>query len=286
MNHYRQLLAGVGLAILGFSAGCVDAGVSLGNDGGGAGNAAGGGAGAGGAAGSAASGGGGAASGASGAAGGGGEVEARASLSAAEVLALLQADFATPGGAREGVRYVSLHTFYNEASFSDDQVRGAADAVSKLLNHLATTQVGVKRPTPVGPAGGPPVALRFELRDYDLTATDWEIIERGANVLSRGGPCAVPVITAEQFLAAASSDQNFVVSTETFESVYSNITLRRVLQSAGTLPPDQLVFNPISKVDFINNYANISNVSLYDVATAFGVDLQAETQAAAAGTSG
>ncbi|HEU4537847.1 MAG TPA: hypothetical protein VFS00_27195, partial [Polyangiaceae bacterium] len=57
----------------------------------------------------------------------------------------------------------------------------------------------------------------------------------------------------------------------------SNVVLRRALADKGLLAPGQLVFDPISKAQFIaNGFTNVSNVGFLDVAAALGVDLAAD----------
>jgi hypothetical protein len=259
MNIRRQLLAGVGLAALAFGAGCGGDGVSLGSDdsrlrGSYEGDSGGG--------------------------GGPGGGEARAPVAEADLLKRLSEDAASLDAATRGaVRYVSLHSFYNDASVADGDVRATADAVSALVNHLATRQTDVKRPAALSLAdGGVPFALRVDLRDYDLTADDWALIERGANVLPRAAGCSVPLITAEQFLGAAGTDEAFDPTRATFESVYSNIVLRRSLVELGVLAGSQLVFDPIGEAAFIAaGFHNFSDVKFADLAKSLGVDVTAET---------
>ncbi|HEU4407496.1 MAG TPA: hypothetical protein VFS43_19680 [Polyangiaceae bacterium] len=263
MIRYRHLLVGAGLAALTFGAGCGGEGVSLGNDG----NAVG-------------------ADGKGAGPGPGiGPDGRRAPIAADDLVRLLQADFEAQGRPA-GVRYVSLHTFYNDPSFSDDRVRDAADAVSELANHLATRQERVERPSPVSVGDAPPFALRFALGAYDLGEADWQLIEQGGNVPPRAQPCGVPVLTAEQFLGSAGTDEAYEPLAGIFQSVYSNIVLRRLLVDAGRLAPDQLLFAPVSEDGFIaQGFANIASAGLRadDIAAALGVDVRAETQAAAAG---
>jgi hypothetical protein len=254
MARHRSLLAGAGLAALAFVTGCGGGeGVSLGDDGtlsdgDGRGKPSG--------------------------PGGSG----RETISSDELVALLRADFEAQGSP-PGARYISLHAFYDDASFSDDQVRAAADAVSKLANHLATRQREIKRPVPVAVGDGPPIALRFAAGDHDLSDDDWALIERGGGVLPRAAGCAVPVIGAEQFLGSASSNNAFEALFDQFESVYSNIVLRRQLVDRQLLAPDQLLFQPVDPQTFVTNgFTMIGGpATFYEVADALGVDLQLET---------
>ncbi|MCU0684454.1 MAG: hypothetical protein MUF34_19790 [Polyangiaceae bacterium] len=209
---------------------------------------------------------------------GGAPPPTRSTLAADVVLDILRGDLATiPRDEQPNTRYVSLHSFYNDRRFSNLEIGAAASAVSKLVNHLSPRAAQVRRPELVFADDSLPIAVRLNLAEHDVDANDWALLEGASEVPGRDhSPCAVPLLTVEQFLGIGSADAHYQAVAEQFVSVYSNIGLRRALEAKGLLAPGQLVFDPLSKPQFIaNGFTNVSNVTFVDVATALGVDLAA-----------
>jgi hypothetical protein len=205
-------------------------------------------------------------------------------LTGADVRGLIAADAEIlPAAERSSYRYLSLAPYYNTAYGSSDfEIAFAANAVSGLLNALSPSRREVRRPVPLLSAQGALVALRVDLRDYDLDASDWARIEAATEVVDREAfPCAVPFLEVEHFLALASSDGH-VRADGRVESVYSNIVLRRALERAGVLGPGQLVFEPAEPVEGEPVASLVSEVTLPQLAAALGVDLAADIAQGAA----
>jgi hypothetical protein len=201
----------------------------------------------------------------------------RAAIANSTFLSALRADLRRVNPAeRIDTRYISLHTYYNDPDVPQAELDAAVNAVGKLLNHLSPFQGRVAPPQQVFGATGEVVALRINLRDYDLDADDWARLEAATEVIDRAAfPCEVPLINADQFIALASTDQHQRTTGEV-ESLYSNIVLRRFLTQAGVLDEGQLVFEPALSangaraVEFLT-----SNVTMLDVAGALGINLVA-----------
>lgn len=201
----------------------------------------------------------------------------RASIANNTFLSALRADLRKVNPAeRINTRYISLHTYYNNSDIPQAELDAAVNAVGKLLNHLSPFQRRVVPPQQVFSGTGEVVALRINLRDYDLDANDWARLENATEVIDREAfPCEVPLINADQFIALASTDQH-QRTTGDVESLYSNIVLRRFLTQAGVLKEGQLVFEPapsangVRAVEFLT-----SNVTMLDIAGALGIDLVA-----------
>ncbi len=172
-------------------------------------------------------------------------------------------------------RYISLHTYYNSPDIPQGELDAAVNAVSKLLNHLSPRQRAVVPPQQVIEPGGNTIALRVNLKDYDLSAADWARIENAAEVIDRSTPCDVPMINADQFLAIASTDQHERTD-GTLESVYSNIVVAKLLVDAGLLEEGVDVFEAVPGVGGGRGAAFLtSRFTMLDLATALKIDLPA-----------
>jgi Planctomycete cytochrome C len=193
----------------------------------------------------------------------------RAPIASSTYLNALRADLRTVNPAEvPNTRYIGLHTYYNNPAIPQGELDAAVNAVGKLLNHLAPFRNQVTAPQSVFSKEGEIVALRINLRDYDLDADDWARIENATEVIDRVAfPCDVPLINADQFLAIASTDQHRRTD-GTVESIYSNIVTRKLLEKQGVLAPGQLVFEPQKGVAFLT-----SEVTMLDIAGALDVDL-------------
>jgi mono/diheme cytochrome c family protein len=192
------------------------------------------------------------------------------SYTGAELRQRMADDIATlPAGDLAFYRYVALSSLHGSMGYFD-ALDTAANAVGTALNMLSPSRQAAGRPAVLLDAAGEPLALRVDLRDYELDAADWARIEGAAEVIDRQAfPCRVPFLQVEQFLALAMNDEN-VLADGRVESVYSNIVLRRMLERAGVLAPGQLVFAPGDQ-----NAAEplVGAVTLPQLASALGVDL-------------
>jgi hypothetical protein len=201
--------------------------------------------------------------------------EERAPIFSGELLQLLRADLNTVNPADVGnIRYISLHTYYNNKNVPRAELDAALNAVSKLLNHLTTEQRST-RPPQLVLKGQDPIAVRVRLGDYDLEPADWQRIEDATDLIDRrADPCDVGMVNADQFLAIASTDEHERLD-GAVESVYSNIVTRKLLRGKNILQGDQLVFeralgNDGSRaVQFL-----VSQFTLLDIAAALGIDLK------------
>jgi hypothetical protein len=197
----------------------------------------------------------------------------RAPLTAVEFRARLLDDLAAvPAADRAHVRYVSLYSYSAPVLGVTDQTRVVANLVSWALNALSPARTVGARPTTVLSAADELVALRVDLRDYDLDAADWARIEAAADLVDRAAfPCAVPFLDADLLLGVALNDEHERADGRV-ESLYANVALRRHLERAGVLGPGQLVFEPRPAGEAAGEPLT-SAVTWPDLARSLGADL-------------
>jgi hypothetical protein len=192
-----------------------------------------------------------------------------------EYLQRLRLDAQTvPRFEQADLVYVDLHALYNSERYADDELAAAANATLKLLNQL---DVFSTSPTTSGAAvilddNNRPLAVRFNPARFNLDKVNdverFIIRPNDRQDISNLFSCAIPSIPLLDFVHKGASDDVFNVfgneGDGTVESAYSNIALRKLLVQTGFLNEDQLVFDPISREDFIaNGFTSISNVNLY-----------------------
>jgi hypothetical protein len=197
---------------------------------------------------------------------------------------LLRVDLASISRAEQGSSvYIDFHAVYNNPNVSDAELAAYANATLKLLNGLdplsTRVQTNGSGTAVVVDDRGLPLAVRFAFPRYNLSRGDIDRIVASTNRQDISNPfdCDVPAIPVGDFLQIASGDDFFNPINENFESTYSNVVLRRLFQENGIIDPndnDTLVFNPISKSEFIaNGFTNFSNFTLADVLEARGASL-------------
>ncbi|HEU4537011.1 MAG TPA: hypothetical protein VFS00_22975, partial [Polyangiaceae bacterium] len=170
-------------------------------------------------------------------------------------------------------RYVSLSAAYGQSGLRQAGLDAVVNTVATLFNSLSPSRADVPLPKLLLSASFDPIALRVDLRDYDLDAADWARLEAASEVVDRPGfPCKVPFLGIEQLLPLALNDEH-VRTDGRVESVYSNIVLRRALERAGLLAPGQLVFEP--REAGAPEGPLVSAVTLPELASVLGLDLKA-----------
>jgi mono/diheme cytochrome c family protein len=199
---------------------------------------------------------------------------ARAPLAGAALRELMAADAATlPPADLPFYRYVSLSALHGSRDVDGQALSEIVSAASMLLSALSPSRAEPARPELLLAADYEPIALRVDLRDYELDAADWARLEAASEVVDRQAfACRVPFLGVEQLFSLALSDHH-VRADGAVESVYANIVLRRALERAGVLAPGQLVFEP--RPAGPADEPLVSAVTLPELALALGVDLEA-----------
>jgi hypothetical protein len=195
----------------------------------------------------------------------------RSNIGIAEYLQLLRLGVSKlPRPEQAEAVVIDFHSVYNNNRFSNSELQAFVNASVKLLNEL-----DVRSASPNGSGvnvvqddNNLPIGIVFNPTAFNLDKQQDIIntIVRLDNRQDINDPfeCDVPSIPVIDFLHIASSDDVFNTFGDngqgTFESGYSNIGLRRLLEDAGIAQPGQLVFDPITVQQFINNgFTNISN---------------------------
>jgi hypothetical protein len=204
----------------------------------------------------------------------------RSRIALDDYLSLLRLDASSVSRAEQNeLVYVDFHAVYNNNRFSNAEMVAFANATLKILNELdafstSTNRAGV---SVVYDEQNVPIAVRFNPARFNLDKQQDIVntIVRLDNRQDINDPfaCDVPAIPVLDFLHIAASDDVFNPIDDTFESAYSNIVISNLLEKVGIFQQgaNQLVFEPISREEFIaNGFANISNVSVFDVLT--GID--------------
>jgi hypothetical protein len=195
----------------------------------------------------------------------------RSNIGIAEYLQLLRLGVSKlPRPEQAQAVVIDFHSVYNNNRFSNSELQAFVNASVKILNEL-----DVRSASPNGTGvnvvqddNNLPMGIVFNPTAFNLDKQQDIIntIVRLDNRQDINDPfeCDVPSIPVIDFLHIASSDDVFNTFGDngqgTFESGYSNIGLRRLLEDAGIAQPGQLVFDPITVQQFINNgFTNISN---------------------------
>jgi len=179
--------------------------------------------------------------------------------------------------------YIDFHPVYNNNRFSNAEISAFANASLKLLNGLDPISTRVQRNgsgvAVIVDDQQVPIAIRFNPARFNLNRADIDRILASSNRqdINAPFPCDVPAIPVTDFLLISSSDDFFNPVNENFESIYSNIMIRRLFQDTGIIDRndnDTLVFNSIPKAQFVaNGFTNISNFDLFDILESRGVEL-------------
>ncbi|HEU4409390.1 MAG TPA: hypothetical protein VFS43_29290 [Polyangiaceae bacterium] len=207
---------------------------------------------------------------------GGGGLPERTPIALDEYQQRLRLDLATvPRAEQADIVYVEFHAAYNNPNYNDDELGVLANATLKLLNQLdvLSNSAGTAGAAAVLDNFGRPIAVRFNPSRFNLDKQRdiVDTIVRLAHRQDVNNPfsCDVPAVPGLDFLHLAANDDVFDPIFQNFESVYSNVGLRKRLVQAGVLGPDQLVFDPVSEAQFLaNGLTNVANVTLYDALAA------------------
>jgi hypothetical protein len=205
----------------------------------------------------------------------------RARIGLGEYAQRLRDDAASvPSADRARLVYVDLHALYNSDRFVDAELVTFADAVLVLLNHLdvASTAAGHEGAAIVRDGTSMlPLAVRFDAARFNLDRQR-DVADTLVRLANRGDAnaplaCDVPAIPLLDFMYVASSDSVYNPFGDggrgTYESGYSNIVVRRLLEAAGVLGPGQLVFDPAPEQAYAAGSVNVSaSAGVFDLLAA------------------
>ncbi|HEU4407492.1 MAG TPA: hypothetical protein VFS43_19660 [Polyangiaceae bacterium] len=206
---------------------------------------------------------------------GGGGLPLRTPMALDEYQQRLRLDLATvPRAQQAEAVYVEFHAAYNNPNYTDGELGVLVNATFKLLNQLdVLTPFAASAGSVVTDDFGRPIAVRFNPSRFNLDKQR-DIVDAVVRLARRQDvndpfSCDVPAVPGLDFLHLAANDDVFDPIFQNFESVYSNVALRKLLVNAGILGPDQLVFDPVSEAQFLaNGVTNVANVTLYDALAA------------------
>jgi hypothetical protein len=181
--------------------------------------------------------------------------------------------------------YIDFHPVYNNNRYSNAEISAFANASLKLLNGLDPISTRVQRNgsgvAVIVDDQQVPIAIRFNPARFNMNRGDIDRIIASDNRqdINNPFPCDVPAIPVTDFIQIASADDFFNPINKQVESIYSNIMIRRLFQEKGIIDRNDnntLIFNPISKADFIIGngvgFTNVSNFTLFDVLASRGID--------------
>jgi len=211
----------------------------------------------------------------------------RSRISIDDFTRLLRRDQSSLSRAEQNdLVYIDFHPVYNNNRYSNAEISAFANASLKLLNGLDPISTRVQRNgsgvAVIVDNEQVPIAIRFNPARFNMNRGDIDRILASNNRQDVNNPfaCDVPAIPVTDFIQIASADDFFNPVNEQFESIYSNIMIRRLFQEKGIIDRndnDTLVFNPISKADFIIGngvgFTNVSNFTLFDILESRGIDL-------------
>jgi hypothetical protein len=197
----------------------------------------------------------------------------RSRIALDDYLSLLRLDASSVSRAEQNeLVFIDFHAVYNNNRFSNAEMQAFANATLKLLNELdvlstTTNRAGV---SVVYDGQNIPIAVRFNPARFNLDkqVDINDIIVRLDNRQDINNPfaCDIPAIPVLDFLHIASSDDVFNPLADTFEAGYSNIVVKKLLVNEGLLDPNQNVFDPISRLQFIQQgFTNFANTDVLSV---------------------
>jgi hypothetical protein len=197
----------------------------------------------------------------------------RSRIALDDYLSLLRLDASSVSRAEQNeLVYIDFHAVYNNNRFSNAEMNAFANASLKLLNELDVFSTTANRTgvAVVYDDQNIPIAVRFNPARFNLDKQRdiVDIIVRLDNRqdINNPFPCDIPAVPVLDFLHISASDDVFNPLLDEFDSGYSNIAIQKLLEKEGILSPDQRVFDPISRNQFIaNGFTNIANVSVFDV---------------------
>jgi hypothetical protein len=197
----------------------------------------------------------------------------RSRIALDDYLSLLRLDASSVSRAEQNeLVFIDFHAVYNNNRFSNAEMQAFANATLKLLNELdvlstTTNRAGV---SVVYDGQNIPIAVRFNPARFNLDkqVDINDIIVRLDNRQDINNPfaCDIPAIPVLDFLHIASSDDVFNPLADMFEAGYSNIVVKKLLVNEGLLDPNQNVFDPISRLQFIQQgFTNFANTDVLSV---------------------